>query len=533
MIGRRRSANGAVRELEMLADRPLISVVMPTHETEPRHLREAIASVRAQSYPNWELCIADDGSRRDDTRRVVTRAVSRDGRISARLLERNAGISAATNAALELCRGELVAFLDHDDTLAPEALLRVAQAFSEHGPDVIYTDQDKLTPEGRRTDPFLKPDWSPVYALGAMYVGHLLVARRELIGEAGGLDPAFDTIQDFDLLLRLSERTDRIHHIPEILYHWRAIPGSIALGEHEKPGVTELQVHAVNAHLARRGIAVEAVPHPSIPHRLRLRSTSAKDVAPVSVVIPSRGGAERAVAALRDQTAHPALEVIVEEADGSFNPARLANRGAARAHGEHLVLLADQMEVTEPDWIAQLLVYTRLPDVGAVGPTLVDPSDRVAAAGSAIGLYDPAVPVMRGFQAGVDGYYGSLACAREVAAIGMGCMLMRRAEFERVGGFEEAYSRQFQDFDLCLKLSDAGRTVVCAPNPHVIDHTTDAQRRTDFDVIDRALFVDRWYERLAAGDPYYGRGLSREAGDYTLPPFGGDELEIAMREAAR
>lgn len=533
MIGRRRSANGAVRELEMLADRPLISVVMPTYETDPRHLREAIASVRKQSYPNWELCIADDGSRRGDTRRAVTRAVSRDGRITARLLERNAGISAATNAALELCRGELIAFLDHDDALAPDALLRVAQAFVEHDADVVYSDQDKLTADGRRTDTFLKPDWSPVYALGAMYVGHLLVARRELIDEAGGLDPAFDTIQDFELMLRLSERTERIQHVPEVLYHWRAIPGSIALGEEEKSGVTELQARAVNAHLGRCGIAAEAVPHPSIPHRLRLRPR-AQDANPsVSVVIPSRGGAEPAIAAVRDRTAQGAIEVIVEQAEGSFNPARLANRAAARSNSDHLVFLGADTEITEPDWLDQLLVYARMPDVGAVGPTMVHPDGRVAAAGIAIGLYDPAAPVMRGFDADSDGYYGSLACAREVAAIGTGCMLVSRSDFERVGGFEEAYSRQFHDYDLCLKLRDAGRSVVCAPTPRTIDHTTEAKRRSDFDVLDRALFVDRWYERLAAGDPYYGRGFFREAADYTLPPFGGDELEIAMREAAR
>jgi GT2 family glycosyltransferase len=492
----------------MLAERPLISVVMPTHETEPRHLREAIASVRAQSYPNWELCIADDGSKRDDTRRAVTRAVSRDGRITARLQEDNAGISAATNAALELGRGELVAFLDHDDTLAPEALLRVAQAFSEQDADVVYTDQDKLTADGRRTDPFLKPDWSPVYALGAMYVGHLLVARRSLIDEVGGLDPAYDTIQDFDLLLRLSERTDRIHHVPEVLYHWRAIPGSIALGEEEKSGVTELQAGAVNAHLARRGIAAEAVPHPSIPHRLRLRPAPREDTPPVSVVTLRRRG-------------------------GSFKPARQANREAARADADHVLFLDERTTVGEPEWLEQLLLYARMPNVAAVGPVLLHPDGRVSEAGIALGLYDPAAPVMRGFEGGSDGYYGSLACAREVAAIGSGCMLVRRSDFERVGGFEEAYSRQFHDYDLCLKLRDAGRSVVCAPAPRAVDRTTEAQRRSDFDVLDRALFVDRWYERLAAGDPYYNRGFFREAADYTQPPFGADELEVAMRESAR
>jgi GT2 family glycosyltransferase len=504
VIGRRRAANGAGRELGLLADRPLISVVLPAHDTDPRHLREAIGSVRGQTYPDWELVIVDDGSSRQDTRRAVTRAVSADPRITARMLERNAGISAATNAGLELCRGRLVAFLDHDDSLAPDALLRVAQVFGEGNVDVVYTDQDKLTPEGRRTDPFLKPDWSPVYALGAMYVGHLLVARRELISEVGGLDPAFDTVQDFELLLRLSERTERIRHIPEILYHWRAIPGSIALGEDEKEGITDLQARAVQAHLGRRGIPAQAVPHPSLPHRLRLRPEPGRSTPTVDIVTPGRR-----------------------------NPGRHANLAAGRRDGEYIVFLGEQTEVAERDWMEQLLLYAEVPGVGAVGPTLLRPDGRVSAAGVAIGLYDPAAPVMRGFEGDGDGYYGALSCAREVSAIGMGCMLVRRSLFERVGGFEEAYSRQFHDYDLCMKLREAGASVICAPTPRTVDHTTEARRRSDLDVLDRALFVDRWYEQLAAGDPYYGRGFLRESADYSPSPFRGDELELAMKESAR
>jgi glycosyltransferase involved in cell wall biosynthesis len=517
----------------MLADRPMISVVMPTYETDSRHLRDAIGSVRSQSYPNWELVIVDDGSTRADTRRVVTRAVSRNPRITARFLGRNAGISAATNAGLELCRGELVAFLDHDDALAPDALLRVAQAFGESHPDVIYTDQDKLTADGRRTDPFLKPDWSPVYALGAMYIGHLLVATRELISDAGGLDPAFDTIQDFDLLLRLSERAGRIHHIPEVLYHWRAVPGSIALGEDEKEGVTELQTRAVNAHLGRRGIAAEAVPHPSILHRLRLCPQPRRSHPTVNVVIPARRDADRAFERVLERSSYPGLELFVQYPDGSHNPGRQANLAAGRSDGEFIVFLGERTEVVDPDWIEQLLLYAELPGVGAVGPTLIHPDGCVSAAGVAIGLYDPAVPVMRGFAGDGDGYYGALSVAREVSAVGMDCMLVRRSLFERVGGFEEAYSRQFQAYDLCMKLREDGESTICTPAPRTIDHTREAQRRSDFDVLDRALFVDRWYEQLAAGDPYYGRGFQREAADFRPSPFSGDELELAMKEAAR
>jgi GT2 family glycosyltransferase len=521
--------------VESLIERPVISLVMPTYETEPSHLREAISSVRGQTYPDWMLCIVDDGSRSPATRKTIERAASRDPRITVRMLRSNQGISAATNEGLELCGGELVAFLDHDDVLTPDALLTVARAFEEHRFEVAYSDQDKITARGEVTDPFLKTDWSPVYALGAMYVGHLLVARRALVLEAGGFDPDFDSIQDFELLLRLSERTQRIHHIPETLYRWRAIPGSIALGESEKEGVTELQARAVDAHLRRRGIPAQAVPHPSLPHRLRLLPTSGRERPSVSVVIPTRDGAGSAVATALDRTAAPQPELIVVEpgAAETFNPARLSNEGARRATGEYLAFLGEDTEVTDPRWLDQLLLYLDLPGVGAVGPTLVKPDGRVAAAGVAIGLYDPVVPAMRGFRADEDGYYGSLSCAREVSAIGADCLLVRRSTFERLGGFEEDYSRQFHDIDLCLRLREGGLTVVCAPSPPMVSHTTEARRRADFDVLDRALFVDRWYELLEAGDPYYHRRFFGEAADYTPSPFRGDRLELAMREAAR
>src|SRR4051794_24714762 len=288
--------------MEVTAERPLISLVMPTHDTETGYLKEAIASVRAQSYPHWELCVVDDGSSRSETRRAIERAVSRDPRITARLLDENSGISAATNQGLELCRGELVGFLDHDDTLAGDALELFAEAFAEHEFDVAYSDQDKITADGEIVDPFLKPDFSPVYALGAMYVGHLLVARRELVRAVGGLDSAFDGIQDFELFLRLSERTNRVHHIPKVLYHWRAIPGSIALGESEKEGVPELQARAVEAHLRRRGVAADASPHETIAHRVRLRPAPRESEASVSVVIPARAAPGLALSALRART---------------------------------------------------------------------------------------------------------------------------------------------------------------------------------------------------------------------------------------
>ena len=541
-IRRRADAASARAKLDTLPDRPLISVVMPTYETPPRYLADAIESVRRQDYPEWELCIADDGSSRSGTLRALNRAASSDPRIRVTRLERNRGISTATNAALELCRGELVAFLDHDDALTPDALLEMASAFSEEGCDIAYSDSDKITPGGRRKDPFLKPDWSPVYALGAMYIGHLLTVRRSLVEEVGGLDPAFDTIQDFELMMRLSERTERIHHVPKILYHWRAIPGSIAAGADEKDGVPELQARAVSEHLGRLGLPVRAEPHPTITHRTRLRPLPAERPT-VSVVVPARGRDEMlrsCLEAVCERTSYPELELIAVEGDWaerapgplpgdaasvryeghSFSPARMASLGAERASGPYLLFLDEDTEVLEPDWVDQLVMLSRLPRVGACAPVLSRPDGRVESAGFAVGLREPAAPAFQGSRDDGDGYYGNLACAREVAAVSMDCMLIRSSLFAEAGGFDPDFSRQFHDLDLCMELGRRGLSSVCSPSPRTFTHRTEAVRRRDFDVIDRALFVERRFEALRSGDPYFNPGFARASADYMPAPPG-------------
>lgn len=539
---RRRLRSGSARErrrealleFETLAEHPVISLVMPTYNTEPRYLREAIDSVIAQDYPAWELCIADDGSTGTGVRRTIE-AYS-DPRIKPVFLERNSGISAASNAALEICTGEFVGFLDHDDVLLPDALLRVAQALNaEPEIDVVYTDQDKLTADGHRADPFLKPDWSPVYALGAMYIGHLLVVRRSLAEAVGGFDSSFDTIQDFEFMLRVSERTNRIHHIPRVLYHWRAIPGSIAAGADQKSGVPELQARAVSEHLRRREIAVEAVPHPAIPHRTALVGRGDPTPGKTSIVVPYRGErADRLLESLFRTTASSSFEAIVVSGPWSpgeppadahpltlvadeaeiFSPARANNLGAGAASGERLLFLREFAEVVEGDWLEQLLVHASLPGVAAVGPLLLRPDGAVGEAGTAIGLREPTAPLMAGFAADGDGYYGSLPCAREVAALSGTCLLVGREDFEAVGGFNELYRLQYEDFDLGQRLRGGGSSLVYAPRPRVLTHETPAQRRSAVDIVDRALFVDCWYDELRSGDPYFNRGFRRDRADY-------------------
>jgi glycosyltransferase involved in cell wall biosynthesis len=527
----------ALQEAEALESRPLISLVMPTYKSDLRYLRKAIDSVLGQHYSEWELCIADDGSGRPKLNAAIQRYADADPRIKFLPIAENRGISATTNAALAICDGEFVGFLDHDDELTPDALLRVAQALvTDPSLDVVYSDSDKLTLHGVRADPFLKPDWSPVYALGAMYIGHLLVVRRSLAEAVGGFDSAFDTIQDFEFMLRVSERTDRIHHIPQTLYHWRAIPGSIAAGTEQKSGVEQLQAKAVSAHLERRGIDVVAVPHPSIPHRAVLapRNGSARR-ASVSVIVAAGSGdrgLQRLLGSLFELTSSPSFETIVigrgEEAPagtpdrvtwvtgerGAFRRGRANNIGAATAGGEYLIFLGEDIEIVEPDWIEKLLLHAGLPGVGAVGPLLARPDGLVDQAGVAIGLRDPASPMLAGFPADGDGYYGALPCAREVSALSSDCLLVGRSDFKAEGGFNELFGREYEDFDLCQRLARRGLKSVYAPSPRLLNHRTPAARRAGIDVVDRALFVDCWYDELVRGDPYFNPGFAQQIADY-------------------
>lgn len=517
-------------------------MVMPTFETPPRYLREAIESVRRQHYPAWELCIADDGSRSPQVRRTIAGAHRRDRRIKPLYLDRNLGISAASNAALETAAGDFVAFLDHDDVLTDDALLRVAQVLADDPEtDIVYSDSDKLTLYGQRADPFYKPDWSPVYALGAMYIGHLLVVRRSLVDEVGGFDPDFDKIQDFELIMRLSERTDRIHHIPRILYHWRAIPGSIAAGAQEKTGVEELQARAVSEHLARIGVPARAVPHPRIPHRAQLaplaEATTGATPPAVSVVVTWRGEPgplHRLVNSLQGLAQPPAELIVVAPAAArpppelagvltlvddpgpGFSPARAANLGAAAASGEELLFVADTVELVDADSLEQLLLHRRLPAVAAAGPLLVRPDHRAQAAGIAVGLRAPALPMLSGVDADADGYYGAMVCAREVSALSAECMLVSAAAFAAVGGFNEWYASEYHDFDLCQRLLVRGARVVYTPRPPVVTHELPPRRRERADVIDRALFVDSWYGRLERGDPYFNPNFARDHAGYAI-----------------
>ena len=518
------------------AGNPFFSVITPTYNSRPEWLAEAALSLLNQTFIDWEWCIVDDGSQNAETKKLLE-LLSRIGPRVQVKLEPNAGISAANNRALELARGEYLCFLDHDDLLHPSALEAMREKL-QTGFDVVYSDEDKLDgANGLLLEPFFKPDWSPEYFRGVMYVGHLLCVRRDLARQTR-FDSAFDGVQDFEFMLRLSETGAHVGHVSKVLYHWRKTPGSIAERTDAKPHIELLQKRAVNAHLDRLKLPARAE-QANLPHRLRLVPTKRELYPPVSIIIPTRDAPEifgQCLHSIFAKTSYPNFEVIVldnETTDtqaldlmkeysiqripfpGPFNFSRANNQAAAAARGELLLFLNNDTEVITTDWLQHLVYYAEQTDVGAAGALLAYDDETVQHAGVALGMRGTADHTMRRFPIDVDGYAGSLACAREVSAVTGACLMIRKSLFEEIGGFNEHFFTAYQDVDLCLRLRARGLRVICTPEALLLHHES-VSRQSFYDMIDRMLLLDQWEEVIERGDPYYNPNLDLERGDYSL-----------------
>jgi len=513
------------------------TVVTATFNTKIAWLVEAAQSLLSQTLPEWEWCIVDDGSTNKTTRRLLEGLAQLNPRVHVHLGVKG-GISSATNRAIELARGDYVCFMDHDDLLTPHALAFVSEGLAE-GFDVVYSDEDKYDElTGQFTEAFHKPDWSPEYLRGVMYGGHLLTVRRSLARQVG-FNKAFDGVQDFEFMLRLSEARVRIGHVPEILYHWRKVPGSVATEINAKRGLDLLQKQAVDAHLARLGLPAETEIRGG--HRLKIIPHRKADPPGISIIIPTKDAPDllgRCLSSLYERTTYPRYQVIVmdngttdpaaldlmkrypvERMDypGYFNFSRVNNLGSEHASGSYLVFLNNDTEIVSPDWLEHLLYYAEQPDVGAAGPLLTYSNRTVQHAGVALGMRGTADHVMRGFPVDVDGYAGSLVCAREVSAVTAACMMMRKDRFEEVGKFNEFFSTAYQDVDLCLRLRDLGLRIIYTPEAVLIHHES-VSRKNYYDMVDRMFLLDQWDTLIEKGDPYYNRNLDLERGDYSLAP---------------
>ncbi|MCF7838270.1 MAG: glycosyltransferase family 2 protein [Candidatus Marinimicrobia bacterium] len=528
-----------VAALDELSWRPRFSIVVPVYNPDLTYLRRCLASVEGQIYPDWEICLVDDASTDSAVAAFLRAYAQGQSRVRVKFREENGHIAAATNDGLALAGGDFVALLDQDDELAADALYHVARRLNERPrTDVLYTDQDKLDGRGRRYEPFFKPDWSPAYLRGVMYFGHLLVVRRELLEAVGGCDPAYNGVQDYELALRLTERTDRIEHVARIAYHWRAGRGSIAASPTAKPDIARLQQRAVQAHLDRLKLPAQAEALPGT-HRVRLVPRAAPAEAPVSVLICSRDAGEvvsRCLDSLFSLTRCRPAEVLLAD-NGTTDPIALAafdrhplrripmpedfhfagfnNRLAAAAQSEFLLFLNNDTEVLDPDWLEYLLFHARQADVGAVGPLLLYPDRTVQHAGVVLGPRGTADHLMRGFPEGIDGYNGSLVCDHEVTAVTAACLLVAADKFRRIGGFNPLFERHYEDLDLCLRLRAQGWRNVFAAGARLLHHESKSRGKT-YSYTDRVLLLDTWEDVIRAGDPYYGPHFNPAHTDYQL-----------------
>ncbi|HEX5229827.1 MAG TPA: glycosyltransferase [Bryobacteraceae bacterium] len=499
------------RSIEAPRPQPVFSILLPTFNTPPDLLRTAIASVTRQSYPHWQLCIFDDGSSNRETLAIVKRYVdSRDSRIRTELGTLNSGTASATNAALARARGDYIAMLDHHDELDPQALEEVAALLQEDPSlDVVYTDQDYVDVHERQTETLLKPDWSPEMFRGVMFVNQLLVVRTELARAAGGFDSAFDRIQDFEFMLRVSEKTTRIGHVPRILYRRRSAPGSLADGAPNEVSLEPLQAAAVNAHLARCGIQAVASPDPALTHRLILRPAKRFTFPRVLIAIrnPERDSIGPTLRSILQHSTYPNFTVCLPQ--GSFEQLpedpRIQSGDLDAIHQEiadeeFLVWIDSGLEVVTAAWIETLLMYAEQPDVACVSPLMVR-EGRVHCSGLVLGMNDSVGYVMRGLPSDSEGYAGSLACAREVSAVSGECMMIRGAVLRSLGPNVRYYSTSaFAGADLSVRgLSRKKRNIV---TPQAI---VQVQRGalSSGSKLDEQLFADRWRDLIDQGDPYY------------------------------
>jgi GT2 family glycosyltransferase len=524
-------------EAQKFALQPLISIITPVFNTPVPCLEEAINSVLAQAYESWELILIDDASTDSKTCAALPDLVRRDARIRFARREENGGISLASNDGLALAKGEWVGFLDHDDLLEPDALFEVVRLLQAHpDADLIYSDEDRLTENGFEK-PLLKPEWSPDFFLSYNYVSHFTCLRRNVVEEAGHFRPHYDGVQDYDLFLRVSERTDRIYHIPRVLYHWRRTATSTADNIWRKPKALEAGKQAIEEHLKRRS----EPGHVTIDWRTYAywvkREIRVEEK--ISIIIPVRDRIDllaRCLDSLTSKNRYHNYEIVIVNNDSASEEARsyfaatpyrvlqfpgpsnfsaLNNFAVEQTESPWLLFLNSDVVVIDDDWLNTMAEHVQRREVGAVGARLLYPDDTIQHAGVVLGVNQIAQHAFHHFPAEHPGVCRQLQVTRNYSAVTGACLLTRRGVFLEVGGFdEERLPVAYNDVDLCLKMRRAGYLIVYTPfarlyhDESASDHRGVEPRETD-------VIRERWPD-LLEHDPYYNPNLSRNQADFSL-----------------
>lgn len=518
---------------------PHISIVIPVYNTEEEWLRRAVESVEAQIYQNWEICIVNDASMNSRIKTILDAYAIANSRIRVKHLTNRLGIAGASAEALEMAKGEFVGLLDHDDEITPDALSEVVNWLNRNPQlDLLYSDEDKLNSNGVRVEPFFKPDWSPDLLLSMNYIAHFSVFRRSFLQLIGGFRSGYEGAQDYDLLLRFTERSNHIAHIPKILYHWRMDRSSSAHSAAAKPYAFESGRRAIEDALQRS--QCEGSVQVLSPGKYVVRYKIVQS-ALTSIIIPTKDqfkNLRQCVTSIEEKTNYRPYEIIVVDNNSTdpetiqylhavsskhhvlrypqrFNFSAINNFAASHAKGEYLVFLNDDTQVLEAEWLTAMVEQAQRPEVGAVGAKLLYPNNCIQHAGVIFGLFGEAGHAFRSLPDNRTAYFGFADVIRNCSAVTAACMMVRRKLFQDLGGFDEALKVVYNDVDFCLRVRKEGYFVIYTPLA-VLAHLESATRGRLRPAKEEDLFYRRWRALIDRGDPYYNPNLSLTHEDWSL-----------------
>ncbi len=529
-------------------DPATISIAVPAYRTPEKYLREMLDSLLAQTYPYWELCLANASPEDDSMQAVLREYRERDPRIRCLDLEENAGIAENTNAAFAMARGKYVGLLDHDDLLAPDALYEAALRIQE-GADMIYTDEDKVREDlSEHYQPHLKPDFNLDLLRSNNYICHFLVVKRSLIQKAGGFRREFDGAQDYDFIFRCAEQAEKIAHVPRILYHWRTHSASTADNPASKLYAYEAGKRAIEGNLQRtgtKGLVTQTQDYGFYHVEYPVQGEPL-----VSILIPNRDQKEtleNCLRSIREQTTYRNYEILIVENNSSqketfeyyrslkadprirllrwdhpFNYSAINNYAASKARGQYLLLLNNDTRVISPDWIQGLLGNCQRPEVGITGAKLYYPDHTVQHAGIIIGIGGIAGHAFLNLPGNRSGYLHKASLQMDYSAVTAACMMVKKSLYQEIGGFEEKLTVAFNDVDFCLRAGKAGYLVVYNPRVELFHDESKSRGAEDSPEKVRRFQEEiefmrsRWIDLLKAGDPCYNKNLTLSKWNYSL-----------------
>ena len=537
--------------------RPLISIAVPAYQTPVEFLKQMIESLISQTYPEWELCIANASPDNEEMQRVLADYSAKDSRVRFCNLKENLGIAENTNRAFSMAKGEFMGLLDHDDLLAPNALYEIVQALQDHPQaDALYTDEDKVTTElDEHFQPHLKPDFNLDLLRSNNYICHFFVVRRSIVEKAGGFRKEFDGAQDYDFIFRCTENAREVLHVPEILYHWRTHKASTADNPASKMYAFEAGKRAIEANLERtetKGV----VSHTQDLGFYRVKyPVQGKPL--VSVIIPNKDEKETlqtCMEMLNSNTSYQNFEIIIIENNSTtdeifryykelskdprihllrwgkeFNYSAINNFGVAHAKGEYLLFLNNDIKSINPDWMEELLGVCQRPEVGGVGAKLIYPDNTIQHAGCVVGMGGIAGHMFVDMPADRTGYLHKASLLQDMSAVTAACLMMKKEVFEEAGGFTEELAVAFNDVDLCLKVRKNNHLIVYDPYAKLYHMESKTRGAEDSKEKVRRFQTEieyircHWLDILKNGDPYYNKNLSLTKWNYSLKPIPGME----------